>query len=276
MNMAHDITVTVHDVAVHVLGATVFELLKFLVAAFIVGRLEGWLKKSGLSQLMSRIVQLTVKLLVLAFFTYSALQSYKGEGFDNGVLFAVNYGMSLLLAVVFAYPFAIKYLRIGVKRLDWAQNLERWKTDSAANGKADIAKPGKVQKGINFGVHFSGDGDRWANMQIHFSPAEDFHCWAGIVFDVECREVYPESTIILQLVMSDGVAYTSTKPLRLVTQRAIFLFQEMRWGDWSPQDRQGYLNVRDIECVSLGCNTTLNDVTYGVSDFALIKSEDSM
>ena len=145
-----------HDVTVHVLGATVYDVLKFMVAAFILEGLQKWLNKTGLSKSISGVVQLMVELLLLTFFAYTALQSHQSRGFDNGVLFATDCFLFLSLLIAVIYPLVKKYLPSGMKRIDWSDS-NSWGTRASPIGRPVIASsPSKL---LQFRAQFNGGGN---------------------------------------------------------------------------------------------------------------------
>ncbi len=260
-----------HDVTVHVLGATVYDVLKFLVAAFILEGLQKWLNKTGLSKSVSGVVQLMIKLLLLAFFAYSALQSHGSRGFDNGVLFAVDCLLLLLLTVVVIYPFIRKFLPDGSKRLDWAKDLTLWTTYTCPGGSAEIISS---SKGLHFRARFRNDIDRWAKMEVIFSEVQDYRGWASISFDIRCDRPYPESPIRLEVVIPNapnGSNYRAGKPALISNGRATFLFQEMYRQEWSAENPCGYLDLQRVASIAVVCNTVCDDVEFFVNNFALVK-----
>ncbi len=186
---------TTYDVIVHIIGATIFEILKFLAVVIILERLLKWFKKEA-------IVQLIVRLLMFAFFVYTALQSHKRSGFDSGVMFAIDCFLLLLLAVASTYPYVRKLLPIGVKRLAWAKDYQRWKIYKSSGCSAGVDSS---SKGIQFRAQFAGQGERWANLEIE--EMQDFRGWAGISFNIRCDHVYPESEIKLQIITLEGSGY---------------------------------------------------------------------
>ncbi len=230
-----------------------------------------WFRKAGVKSSKSSVIWSLLAILILVVSASEAFQTHQRSGFLNGVLFAINCIVSPVLAVAVVYPFVRKLLPVGVKRLEWAKNSQSWRTHAAPRGKVAIASS---SKGLHFSVRFTGDADKWANMDLPFSPAQDFRGWAGIVFDIECDKLYPETTVTFQVNMTNGSSYSSGKPLQLRSQRALFLFQEMWWGDWSQPNPSGYLELREVNSIAVGCNTTLDEVAHCVKNFALVKFTD--
>ena len=266
-----------HDVTVHVLGATVYDALKFLVAAFILEGLQKWLNKTGLSKSVSGVVQLMVKLLLVAFFAYTALQSHGSRGFDNGVLFAVDCLLFLLLTAAVIYPFIRKFLPDGSKRLDWAKNRNLWTVETSPEGAANIIL---CRKGLQFMAQMTDEQNRWAKMEIIFKEAQDYRAWAGISFDIKWDSAYPDTYIRLEVKVPNvsgdgrGSIHRVEKPIPVFNGRPIFLFQEMWRPTWGLENPWGYLNLRQIISVAVVCNTTRDVVEFYVDNFALVKFTD--
>jgi len=267
-----------HDVAVHILGATAYDVLKFLFAVLILESLQKWLNKTGLNKLVSSVVQLLVKLLLLAFFAYSALQSHRSSGFDNGVLFAVDCFLLLLLIVVVIYPFIRKLPPVGVKQLNWAKNRNLWTVEHSPEAAADIITS---PKGLHFRAQLKDKENRWAKMEVIFEEAQDYRAWAGVSFDIKCDRPYPDTCIRLEVkvpAVSDdgrGSIYRVERPVSVFNGRPIFLFQEMWQPPWSLKNTWGYLNLRQIVSVAVVCDTTCDAVEFYVDNFALVKFTDS-
>ena len=258
-----------HDVTVHVLGATVYDVLKFMVAAFILEGLQKWLNKTGLSKSISGVVQLMVELLLLTFFAYTALQSHQSRGFDNGVLFATDCFLFLSLLIAVIYPLVKKYLPSGMKRIDWSDS-NSWGTRASPIGRPVIAS--SLSKLLQFRAQFNGDGNKWAQMERWFPEVQDFSDWSGIRMRIKSDNLFPNSYIELQFMMSDNTTYTSRK-VQIINQTVCFMFQQTSQSPWTPNQAVTFLNLHDIKCLVVACNTVCDDVNFSVGDFALIKSQ---
>ena len=262
----------VHDVTVHILGAAIYELLKFLVATFLIDALQKWLTKAGLSHLASRAIHIGVSCLILAFFFYSALRSHQLHGFDNGVIFATDCFLLLILAVAISYPLIRKMLPTGVKQLDWT-HPDLWNKRTSSGGSVALAS--SMRKMLRLQAQFVTDTDRWMQIERWFSEPQDFRGWVGIRVQITSDDLHPGSGLRLHIVMLNKTQYISANLVSFDKKSVTFLFQEMKWAEWSAPDTLGYLDLKQVSGVILGCNATTDNIGFRVGKFELVKYSDA-
>lgn len=267
----HEIPKHVDDIATHLVSDAIWDILR-IVGALAISSTLIWLRKVGINSSKSRAGWSLIAIFFLVFLIWSAFQTHQRRGFFNGVLFVTDCITSLLLLLVVAYPFAKRFLPNGVKRLDWGNKPSLWVKYNAPGGNLDIAP--QSDNSIRFGVHFSGVGDRWASMEVEFADAQNYRGWAGISLDIRSGKSYPGSTISLQMSTANGSQYLTGKPVSINNQTALFLFQEMWWADWTPRGPEKYLDLQQVVKVGIVCHTSLDDVEFSVSNFALVKYTD--
>lgn len=233
-----------------------------------------WLHRMRVGSSKSRVIWLVLAAIAFVSSSFLAIEVHSHKGFDNGALFAIDCEMSLLLAVVFAYPFAIKYLGIGVKRLDWAKSYPKgadyeWKTYHQQGRSAGISSS---LKGLHFRTQSTFSEERWANMEIEFADEQNFQMWAGISFNMQFDHVYPGTTIKLQIITAEDSRFLAGKSVQAQSQTVSFSFQEMVWQKWSSENVKRYLDLSEIRRIAVVCYTACDDVEFTVSNFALLKT----
>lgn len=146
---------------------------------------------------------------------------------------------------------------------------------SAGCGSVKVSNP--VDGTLQFDCHFDQKGDRWAYPSLKIKLPNDVGQYDGIAFDVEAAKADPNTRINMMLVEAEeggkltpqymgGVNMASGK------RRALIFFRDMRWLFWiSGPDPVPGLAPEKIFMVKLGCNTSSDDVSFKLSNFALVK-----
>ena len=106
-----------HEVTVHLISEAVYDLLKAIVVFAIWDILPKWLNQKV-------VLEIIVKLILIALFVYWALLSHKGRGFNNGVSFAVDCLLLVLLVIASIYPYIKDFLPNQRKSVAWAKNSQ--------------------------------------------------------------------------------------------------------------------------------------------------------
>lgn len=254
-----------HDVAVHILGATAFEVIK----AVAIGVLLIQLRRINWNRSTSLILIGLCSVVSLITLSLSAISMYRKSGFINGALFATNCFLFLSLLIAVIYLLVRRYFPLGIKRMDWS-NANLWGIRASPIGRPAIASsPSKL---LQFRAQFDGNGNKWAHMERWFSEVQDFSDWSGIRMRIKSDDLYPNSYIELQFMMSDDTTYTSEK-VQIINQTVCFMFQQTSQAPWTPNQAVTFLDLHDIKCLIVACNTVCDDVNFSVGDFALIKSQ---
>lgn len=212
---------------------------------------------------------LIVAMFVLMFLVGSAIQAQRSVGFNNGVWFAVDCFLSLVLSFSIIYPFTRRSFAKS-KPMDWS-NPALWTHRASPDGLVTHAASSSGL--LRLQAEFSGD-ERWAHLENCFPEGKDFSGWSGIKMQIKSDKLYPESYVELQVVLSDGTTYTPAPPNRAAISdtQAVFLFHEMNKAVWSPENHDAYLDLRDVKCIIVACNTRSQEVGFCIGQFALVRT----
>ncbi len=154
-----------------------------------------------------------------------------------------------------------------------------WKTNISGNGTMTVSGPDPGV--VRFDIRFTAPGDRWAYPVMQFQPSADLHTFEGIAFDYRCAGDDDQTHVRLQIIESGGSAYAGVDGLVATKQwrRAIVPFAELRYGDYSPKDANGRLDLDRVASLMIGCNTPRNTVMLEVRNVEAVsftRSESAM
>lgn len=162
---------------------------------------------------------------------------------------------------------------IKSKPLDWT-NAADW-IPSAGCGSVAVTNPEPGTMRVE--CRFNQPGDRWAYPNLSVKMPSDVANYDGIAFDLKTFNADPGTRINMMLVESEAGGkltpnYMSGTNPDGSKRRVLFLFKDMRWLFFvgGPDPTFG-LDPRNVSIVKLGCNTSLDQVTFEASNFELVK-----
>jgi len=253
---------TTHELVVGLLVNAIWQLLLLVGGVILLG-----VKKLSKSHSWYRILGAVFLILLAGWFAFQSSQAHQHRGFIYGALFAYD-----LLFAVFCF---LIFIGMGLRTLspldnrptEWA-GLPTWYTEASSNNKASVILIGKSAQRLT--ADFNGGPDRWAQMVLKFDRIKDFSAYAGVGINIKTEKESSEVHLEFQVVMASGSAYISVNSLPLKNGRAVFLFQEMRWCNWSPENPNYYLDKHQINTIILGLRTPLEHVQLDVISFDLL------
>jgi hypothetical protein len=190
--------------------------------------------------------------------TFKITASFKPENQVQPVPVSVSY---------FKYDLA-ELTPVARKPLDWA-DASKWFPESSDNGTVTIEP--SFPNTVRITSQFTTAGDRWAYPILQFAQPLDLSGFDGIAFELEGDLDAINILVGLMLIEPNGSHYFKQTSLIFGKRRVVFLFKDMRWGNFSPLDNNSQLDLNHISAVKLGLNTPRNEAHFEAGHFELVK-----
>jgi hypothetical protein len=157
---------------------------------------------------------------------------------------------------------------IQKKSVNWGATTT-WIPECSVNGTANLefAAPDIIR----ISADFTQKGDRWAYPVLKFAQPNDLSGYDGISFNLESDIEDINTRVGFMVIEPNGSHYFSQTPLVFGKRRLIFLFKDMRWGNFSLSDNNSQLDLNQISAIKLGLNTQRNEAHFEASHFELVK-----
>ncbi len=145
----------------------------------------------------------------------------------------------------------------GRKPIKSADQVRSWQDN--INVKATMSHQAHPDGGVQFDMQFT-DSDPWGYPKLPLSPQDiPTEPWDGLALTIQILQ--GAGDVRIQFIEKNGASYITDVGIHTdihEPQKAVVLFDSVRWGEWSQSDPDKHLTLKDIRQILVGVNSKKN------------------